>query len=143
MEVANKVPTHLWAIGTMATLWNGYGVYDYLMTQTGNRDHLAKLTDAHRAYLESFPTWMDAAWAFGVWGGLLGSLLLLARSRHSVPAYALSLIGLAAATVNQFILSSPPLEMDATMLAMQVAIWAVAIGLFLYARSMRAKGVLR
>lgn len=101
-------------------------------------------TDPQRIYFESFPLWVEAAWALGVWGALVGSLLLLARSRHAVTAFGVSLAGLATSTVYQYVLSAPPEDMQSgAMVAMNLAIWAVAIGLLLYAIRMRTRGVLR
>lgn len=140
----SRTPLHLWIVAILATIWNGFGAFDYLMTQTRNADYLAHFTDPQRAYFESFPIWMEAAWAFGVWGGLAGSLLLLARSRYAVAAFAVSLAGLAVSTVYQYVLSTPPADMmTGAMIAMNVVIWAAAIGLLVYAIRMRAAGVLR
>ena len=91
----SRTPVHLWIVGALATIWNAFGGFDYLMTQTRNEQYLANFTDPQRVYFDSFPMWMEAAWAFGVWGGLLGSLLLLARSRFAVTAFGVSLAGLA------------------------------------------------
>jgi hypothetical protein len=125
-------------------LWNCFGCFDYVMTQTRNGAWLAQFNDAQRAYFESFPAWMEAAWAFGVWGALAGSILLLARSRWAVAAFAVSLAGLAISTLYQYVLSTPPAEMKSgTMMAMNAIIWVIAIGLLLYAMRMRRKGVLR
>jgi CHASE2 domain-containing sensor protein len=135
---------HLWIVAALATVWNGFGCFDYLMTQTRNAQYLANFTDPQRAYFESFPLWMEAVWAFGVWGGLAGSLLLLARSRHSVTAFAVSLAGLAISTLYQYGLVSPPAEMmTGAMIAMNLLLWAVAIGLLVYSARMRRRGVLR
>ena len=135
---------HLWIVGVLATLWNAFGCFDYLMTQTRNEAYLAHFTDPQRVYFESFPIWMEATWALGVWGGLAGSLLLLARSRYAVAAFAVSLAGLAVSTLYQYVLSTPPPEMmSGAMLVMNLVIWAVAIGLLLYALRMRRAGVLR
>jgi hypothetical protein len=140
----SRAPWHLWLVGAVATLWNAVGCFDYLMTQTRNEWWLANYTDPQRVYFESFPVWMEATWALGVWGGLAGSLLLLARSRHAVTAFAVSLAGLAASTVYQYVLSTPPPEMmRGAMLVMNFVIWAVAIGLLVYAMRMRRGGVLR
>ena len=144
MASTARVPTHLWIVGGLATLWNAFGCYDYLMTQTRAETHLAAFTEAQRAYFDSFPAWCEAAWALGVWGGLAGALLLLARSRHAVTAFIISLAGLAATQVYQHLLSSPPEGlMSGGMLVMTLVIWAVAIGLLLYALRMRRAGVLR
>ena len=143
MDGSTRIPSHLWIVGALATLWNGFGAFDYLMTQTRNAQYLASFTDPQRIYFESFPIWMEAMWATGVWGGLAGSLLLLARSRYAVAAFALSLAGLAASTLYQYVLSSPPPEMTSgAMLGMNLVIWAVAIGLLVYAMRMRRRGVL-
>lgn len=144
MEAIRRTPAHLWIVGGLSALWNAFGAFDYVMTQTANEEYLAAFTDAQRDYFASFPTWMDAAWAIGIWGALLGSLLLLARSRYAELAFAASLLGLLASTVWQFVLSDPPADlMSPAMIGFSLLIWAVAIGLFLYARRMRARGVLR
>ena len=140
----SRTPVHLWLVAALATLWNAFGCFDYLMTQTRNEQYLAHFTDPQRVYFDSFPMWMEAAWACGVWGGLAGSLLLLARSRYAVAAFAVSLAGLAASTFYQYVLNSPPEEMKSgAMIGMNLAIWAIAIGLLVYALRMRRRGVLR
>lgn len=144
MDITQKAPTQLWIVGGLATVWNAFGAFDYVMTQTRNAAYLAGFTDPQRAYFDSFPVWMEAAWAFGVWGGLLGSLLLLMRSRHAVTAFAVSLAGLALSTIYQYGLNAPPADMmTGPMIAMNLVIWAVAIGLLVYAMRMKARGVLR
>jgi hypothetical protein len=140
----NRTPVHLWIVAILATIWNAFGCFDYLMTQTRSEWYLAHFTDPQRVYFESFPLWMEAMWALGVWGGLAGSLLLLARSRYAVAAFAISLAGLAASTLYQYVLISPPEEMKSgAMVGMNLAIWAIAIGLLVYAMRMRRRGVLR
>lgn len=144
MNASVKAPAHLWIVGGLSALWNAFGAYDYLMTQTANEAYLAQFTAEQRVYFETFPALMDAAWACGVWGALLGSLLLLMRSRHAVLAFGLSLAGLAVSTVYQYALSATPDGlMTGGMIALNVAIWIVAIALFVYAWKMRARGVLR
>ena len=144
MDGSAKAPVHLWIVAVLATVWNAFGAFDYIMTQTRNEAYLAHFTDPQRAYFDSFPMWMEATWAFGVWGGMAGALLLLLRSRYAVAAFAISLAGLAISTVYQYVLTDPPADMmTGTMIGMNVAIWAIAIGLLLYAMRMRRNGVLR
>ena len=55
-----------------------------------------------------------------------------------------SLAGLAISTLRQYVLSTPPADMTSgLMIGMNVAIWAVCIGLLYYAMRMRKAGVLR
>jgi hypothetical protein len=135
---------HLWAVGVIATLWNAMGVTDYVMTQTRNPGWMAQMTPDQVAWLENAPFIAHASWALGVWGGLIGSLLLLARRRHAATAFAVSLAGLAVNTAYQMTAPMPSGHMDsAAMLAFHAAIWAVAIGLLVYAIWMRRRGLLR
>jgi hypothetical protein len=139
-----KRPVHLWIVGLIGLLWNAFGCWNYAMTAYRSEVWLAELTAAQRAYIESFPAWSHAAWAIGVWFGLAGSILLLLRRRWAVPAFAISLVGLAGTAVYQFLMSSPPDEMvRGSGLVLHLVIWAIAIGLLAYAMRMRARGVLR
>ena len=96
--VAARTPAHVWIVGILSLLWNGFGCYDYLMTRTKGAAYIDSMmhTDqgsAILAYINAFPIWVSAAWGFGVWGGIAGSILLLMRSRHAVTAFAVSMIG--------------------------------------------------
>lgn len=138
-----KTPAHLWAIGVISLLWNSFGCFDYLMTALRDPATMAAMSAPARAYVEALPSWLIAFWALGVWGSLLGSILLLARSRHAVTAFALSLLGLAVSQGYQM-LTERPAEMSSTAMAVfTVLIWG-ALGFFLfYARRMATAGVLR
>jgi hypothetical protein len=139
-----KRPLHLWIVGLIGLLWNAFGCWNYVMTQTRNEAWLAGLTPGQRAYVETFPAWSEAAWAIGVWFGLLGAILLLLQSRWAVAAFLVSILGLAGTAVYQFLMSSPPHDLvRGSGLILHLVIWAIAIGLLLYARRMRARGVLR
>ena len=144
MDGRTRTPMHLWAVGALATVWNGFGALDYTMTQIGNEAWLAQMTPEQVAWIEAAPAITHASWAFGVWGALLGSLLLLARSRWAVAAFALSIAGLAVNTVYQLTEPMPSGHMDSTaMLAFHGLIWAIAVALLVYALRMRRRGVLR
>ena len=144
MEGRAGTPVHLWVVAGVTTLWNAFGALDYTMTQTRSAAWMAQLSPAQIAWLDAAPAWAVASWACGVWGALVGSLLLLARSRHAVIAFAVSLAGLAVNTLFQATSPMPGSHMDGGgALALHLAIWAVAIALLAYALRMRARGVLR
>ncbi len=140
-----KAPISFWIIAVLSLLWNSMGAMDYYMTQTRNIDYLSQFTPDQVAYFTSFPTWMEAAWAFGVWGAVSGSILLLLRKAWALPVFIISLLGLITSTIWQVFGSQinafsmmGPMEM-----AFMVAIWVVAIALPLYARRMQSIDVLR
>lgn len=144
----DHAPWHLWVVGVVSLLWNCFGATDYTMSQLRNRDWLGGAAEAMGitadqmiAYIDGFPGWMHAFWALGVWGALIGSILLLLRKRHAVWAYALSLIGLAVTQLYQAVTPQP--EWVESNVAMNVIIWAIAIFLLIYAVSMKNRGVLR
>lgn len=145
MNETGKTPTSLWVAGGLSLVWNGFGALDYVMTQTRNPSYLAQFTPEQRAYFDSFPAFMEAAWAVGIWGAVAGSLLLLLRSRHAVTAFGASLIGLLVSTIWQFGLSGADMGKIFGMgpLLMTCFIWIVAIALFVYARRQRAAAILR
>ena len=88
----SAVPWHLWVVGVIAVLWNAYGGYDYTMSMTQGATYMAAsgMTPDQIAYYEAMPVWMTAIWAIGVWGGVLGSLLLLLRNKLAFPVFAVS-----------------------------------------------------
>lgn len=144
MDGLGKRPTHLWIVGITSALWNMIGAYDFTMTQLSPNTHLAAYTASQRAWLDGSPMLMELGWGLGTLGALAGSLLLLARSRYALAAFAASLVGLLIVTLYTYGPYPPPPEIQGgTAVAFNLVIWAVAIALFLYARRMQAKGVLR
>jgi hypothetical protein len=140
---SSKRPWHMWVVGIVSLAWNAFGANDYLQTVLHNQAYLAAEPPAVIAWVARFPTWEVALWALGVWGAVAGSLLLLARSRHAVTAFALSLAGLAGSSAYQWLVNPPPPEgRSGAMIAIVVVIWAVAVGLLWYARRMQARGEL-
>ena len=137
-----KTPWHLWVVGALALLWNGYGGYDYVMTQTNNAAYLAQFTAEQRAYFDSYPMWMEAVWAVGVWGGVLGAVLLLLRMKWAFHAFLASLIAFAISVVYGQMSDGAAL-MGTTGVVFSAAIFLIGLGLTLYARAMTRKGVLR
>ena len=74
-----KAPVHLWIVGIVSLLWNAMGVFDYLATQLELESYMSQFTEEQLAYFYGFPAWSVAAWAFGVWGAVAGSVGLLDR----------------------------------------------------------------
>jgi hypothetical protein len=136
-------PWHLWVVGVVSLIWNCGGAFDYTMTHTHNAAYLASFTSEQLAWFDGFPIWAATGWALGVWGALAGSLLLLARSRWAVSAFALSLLGVVITTFYQFGVGAIPASLDTGFTeAFSAAIGIVAVLLLWYAVRMRARRVL-
>ncbi|MXO74552.1 hypothetical protein GRI40_04855 [Altererythrobacter aerius] len=146
-----SAPWHLWAVGLISLLWNAFGGYDYVMTQTRNPDYFASISDQMgmsaaemTAFFDSFPAWASALWAIGVWGSILGSILLLARSRHAATAFLVSLAGAVLSFIYQATIDLPPAMEAGTMnKVMPFVIIGAVVLQWIYARRMRGAGVLR
>ena len=144
-----KSPIHLWIIGGLATLWNGFGCFDYFMTRTKGADYIESMMptidgDAMMAYINGFPMWAALGWGLGVWAGLAGSILLLLRHRWAVAVLGLSLLGAVVGIGYQIANPVGIAEISQGVNGMMsYIIIAVAVGLFVYARAMRIRGVLR
>jgi hypothetical protein len=139
-----KTPWHLWAVGIVGLLWNAYGGYDYFMTKTGGEAYLRSLgmTEAQIAHYASMPAWMTAVWAVGVWGALLGTVLLLLRSKFAVPVFAASLVAFVASVVYSAFISPVP-GMGATVWAMYGVIFAGCVFFLWYSMRARRLGHIR
>ena len=79
----------------------------------------------------------------GVWGALIGSLLLLLRSRHAVMAFGISLVGLLGSTIHQMIADMPASLNTPGIWMFTAAIWLSVILLLWYAFRMTKKRILR
>jgi len=142
--VSARAPAHLWIVGIVSLLWNAFGCYDYLMTNLKNQAYLSNFTPDQLAYYDSLPSWLTAFWAFGVRGGLVGSILLLTRNRYAVWAFALSFVGAVIGLGYQLFLTEMPASMKSG--AMAIIPWFIilfAAFLLWYSRNAEKKGLLR
>jgi hypothetical protein len=119
--VAQKAPWHLWVVGSIGLMWNAFGAFNYVMTETHNTAYLSGLTAEQLAYFNSFPAWSVACWALG----------------------AVSLIGQVGSNAFQWISDMPESLHTPGAMAFSAAIFAVTLAQFWYARTMQARSVLR
>lgn len=146
MVEKTKTPWHLWLVGVLSLAWNGFGAFDFVQTTTRGEAYMREsgFDDSMIAYYNAMPNWMYAPWIMGVWGAVLGSILLLARSRWAAHAFVVSLIGAVVSLIYSKMIDPPPLPADMPQMAvMPFIIVAVAALLAWYAWTMAKKGVLR
>lgn len=142
---AGRTPWHLWAVGAIGLFWNGFGAYDYVMTNTGGVEYLRRMgfTEAQAEYFLAMPAWATAVWAVGVWGGVLGAVLLLARSRFAVHAYLASLAAFLLSLFYTFVLSDGLEVMGTSSLGMNAVVLAGCVFFAWYASRASRRGLLR
>lgn len=138
-----RTPWHLWVVGTLGLLWDCVGAFDYLMTQTENESYMSQFTPEQLEYFYGFPAWVVAFWAIAVWGGLLGMVLLLLRKRLAAPVLLVSFLSMVVTSIHNFVLSDGLEVMGGMGVAFSGLIFVIALSLWLYARAMVERGVLR
>jgi hypothetical protein len=140
-----STPKHLWVVGIFSLLWNAFGGYDYVMSQLGDAAYLESMGfgPEETAWMDGFPLWAETAWAIGVWLSVLGSILLLLRSRHAASAFALSLAGALVSFAYQFTSDKPESLQSGLPVIMPVVILVLVLAQWYYARRQIAAGVLR
>jgi len=86
-----KIHWSFWAIGAFALVWNGLGAANYFAQM--NPDILATYRESERVIIEGRPAWATAGFAIAVFGGVLGSALLLLRRSLAWQVFVASLLG--------------------------------------------------
>ncbi len=132
-----KPPIFFWIVSAIGLLWNSFGGYLYIMTQRRDPSMLEGTPEAVLRGLEAMPVWATSAYAVGVWASLIGSVLLLLRSRHAGIAFLVSLIGAVISFGYQFSAGMVP---GPAVPAMIVGIVAF---LWWYSRRAAAQGILK
>jgi hypothetical protein len=141
-DAGRKAPVHFWIVAILALLWNAFGAFDYLATQLELDFYMGAFNDEQLAYFYGFPAWSVAAWAFGVWGAVAGSVGLLLRKKWAVWAFAVSIAGMVVNGIYTFGLTNGLEIMGEAAPIITAVIWVVAIFLMVYAIAMKKRGIL-
>ena len=137
-------PWHLWLIGIIGGLWSAIGVLSFMLTQMHVEAVMSQFPPQQREYFESFPWWTVAFWAIGVFGGVIGCLLLLLKKRLAVPVLLASLIGAIVCNLGGlFLLGGLKVMREPSDLGLTLLPIIIAVFLACYAGAMSKKGVLR
>lgn len=140
-----SVPNWLfWTTAVFGLAWNIFGVVQFLHSLAGSAGALmAQGMTAEQATLYlNLPRWMTAAFAVGVFGGVVGSVLLLLRSRFSLPVFAVSLVAYCVLYVGD-IVEGVFAAFGTPQVVILTFVVLVAVGLLALAWQQRAVGRLR
>lgn len=138
--VRAKTPWHLWVVGLLTLLWNSVGGFSYTMTRLGRLESLG-MGPVEIAYFASAPMWSNFFWALGVWGAILGSILILLRSRFAVYSVLAAIVGLLGSNAWQYGMSDMPVSLASP--ALTIMIWITTLFMLYYALRMARGGVLK
>ena len=113
------------------------------MSVSLNANYLADYPPQMADIIKGLPLWATCAWALGVWASVVGSVLLLLRSRHAATAFLISVAGALVTFIYDFTLQLPA-EMDTTMNKARPRVSVImGVAQWYYAKRMTDAGVLR
>ncbi len=142
-STTNKPATWFWIVSAIALLWNLMGVMAYIAQVTMSAEALQALPDNERALYESVPAWATAAFAIAVWGGALGSILLLIRRKWATAVLIISFSGIVVQMIHSFFMSNSIEVFGPGGMVMPVMILIIGAYLIWFSRQTTAKGWLK
>lgn len=93
MSENNKSGIHwsFWVIGVVTLIWNVMGSINFFVQM--NPEMLTSYRDTERLIIEGRPVWATVGFAVAVFGGAMGSLLLLLKKSVAYYLFIASLLG--------------------------------------------------
>lgn len=135
-ESASGIHWSFWVIGAVALVWNVLGVANYFIQM--DPAAISAYRESEQAIIVGRPAWATGAFAIAVFGGAIGSLLLLLKKSVASYLFIASLVGVIGTMIHALSLD---VEFGgAEMTGIIVMPLAVAAFLIWYARSCQAKG---
>lgn len=86
-------PTAVKVATWLGLLWNILGACLYLWAKFDPEGSAAGASPAMQDYIANMPLYAHVGWSLGIWGSLLGSVLMVMRRRQAVQAFLVSLLG--------------------------------------------------
>lgn len=104
----SNVPKWFLGVAIAALIWNLLGVFAYLgqMYLMSNPEMLAELSVDEQNLYKNTPIWATIGLTLAVWGGALGSLLLILKKKAAKPVLIVSLAGIIVQMYHSFFISN-------------------------------------
>lgn len=136
-------PKWFLAISIFALIWNLLGVFAYIAQMMITPEILDTLPEAERTIIENTPSWAISAFAVAVWGGALGSLLLLLKKKIAVYVLALSFAGVLVQLYHSIVIANSIAVYGPGDLIMPIMVLLIGGGLIWYSNDLTKKGWLK
>lgn len=136
----SKPATWFWVVSVVALVWNAMGVVAYLGTVMMTPEAREAMTEPQRALLDATPAWATGAFALAVWGGTLGSLLLVLRKKLATTVLIVSFAGILVQMFHAFALSNSIEVYGPGGMIMPIMVLAFGAFLIWFSRKAAANG---
>lgn len=138
-ERRERTPTHLWVVGLLLVLWNGWGVALAVAAQT---DRLPVVDAQMAAYFEAQPLWLILFADIGPLAGVAGAVALLLQSRWAAWLFLTQIVVLITSNTYEIVAGTSLLLDNPESRGGALTLALLLCAQFLYARAMRRRGVL-
>jgi hypothetical protein len=138
-ENSNKPNGLFWVIGIIALIWNLLGVSAYLMQAYRTESFTAMYEPEQLEIINNMPMWATSAFGIAVFGGALGSLLLLLKKRISNFVLSVSFLGIIVQFVYNFFVANSLEVYGPGGLIMPILTIAFGLYLILYSKNCMKK----
>ena len=139
-ENSSKPNPLFWIVGVIALVWNLLGVSAYLMQAYKTESYMANFTAEQAEIINNTPSWATAAFAIAVFGGALGSLVLLLRKKLANILFVLSFVGVIVQFIYNFFVVNSLEVYGPGGLIMPILTIAFALFLIVYSKNCIKKG---
>jgi hypothetical protein len=136
-----RAPRWLAAASLAGIAWNLFGAAQFVGSITATEASLIAqgMTPAQAAVMTGYPVWMTAAFAIGVAGGLIGSVLLFMRHTGAMPILGVSLAAYIALWMGDLVYGVFAALGIGQVVILTIVV-AIAAALFALSRLTAAKG---
>ncbi len=136
----SSIPVWFWVISAIALVWNLMGVFAYIQQVTLTPEALAAMTTAQQDLYNATPAWVNGAFAFSVFGGAIGCLLLLLKKSLAKIAFIISFVGVVTQMSYAFSVVDSMDSFGPGGVIMPIMIIIIAVLLIWLASSAKKKG---
>jgi hypothetical protein len=137
-------PFWYWIAAGLGLAWNIFGLTAFREYAMGTKEYWQStgMTAEQAALYSSLPTWMTAVFAIGVFGAVIGCVLLLVRHRLALPVLAGSMVGYALLYIGDIVLGVFA-ALGMPQVAVLTTVIAVAAALLWLAFHAKSRAILR
>lgn len=139
-QSTTKPPVWFWIISVIAFLWNATGVYQYLIKAYNTEGFRSQYTTEQLEVIANAPAWSTAAFAIGVFGGIIACGYLLLRKKLATIFFVFSLLGIIVQAYHNHVVINSSELMGSTAPIMTGVVALVALLLLYFSKHATKKG---